>query len=102
MDTISVQKGQWIPLQLTFWADREKTAAVDLSGAEVTVCDASDANLKQLSPVVSDAAAGIVELQIGEEVSRQLSAGRTNWLTVEAQFASSNIVVPRIWINVHV
>ena len=102
MDTITVQKGQWIPLRLTFWADSEKTEAVDLSGAEITIYDASDTNLKQLSPLVSDAPGGIVDLQIGEEVSRELSAGRTNWLTVEARFANSNIVVPRIWINVHV
>ena len=95
MDTITVQKGQWIPLRLTFWADREKTAAVDLSAAEVAICDASNADLKQLSPVVSDAPGGIVDLQIGEDVSRQLSAGRTNWLTVEAQFANSNITTSR-------
>lgn len=89
-------------MRLTFWADANKNAAVDLTLATISVCEASQTNLLELAPVISDAAAGIVDVQIDENVSRSLSSGRTNWLIIEAQFAATNIVVPRIWINANV
>ena len=89
-------------MRLTFWADAEKTTPVDLSAATISVCDASQADLSELAPVISDAPGGVVDLQIDENISRNLATGRTNWLIVEAQFAASNIVVPRIWINANV
>ncbi len=89
-------------MRLTFWADTDKSQAVDLSDATVSICDASSADLLALTPIISDALAGIVDIQIDEDMSRKLTTGRTNWLIVEAQFAASNIIVPRIWINVSV
>ena len=99
MDTLCIQRGQWLPLRFTFWADQEKTSPVDLSEAEVTVNEASLDALLQLTPSVTEPEAGIVDLTIPEEKSRQLGAGRVNWFKLEAQFANSNILTPRIWIK---
>ncbi|MEP1207717.1 MAG: hypothetical protein ABJM29_04220 [Rhizobiaceae bacterium] len=102
MDTVTIQRGQWVPMRLTFWADIDKTAPVDLSEATVSICEASQTELLALDPIISNAAAGIVDIEIDETLSRKLTQGRTNWLIVEAQFAASNIVVPRIWISANV
>ena len=99
MDTLCIQRGQWLPLRFTFWADQEKTSPVDLTEAEVTVNEASLDALLQLTPSVTEPEAGIVDLTIPEEESRQLSVGRVNWFKLEAQFASSNILPPKIWIK---
>lgn len=99
MDTLCIQRGQWLPLRFTFWADQEKTTPVDLTGAEVTVNEASLDALLQLTPSVAEPEAGIVDLTIPEEESRRLGAGRVNWFKLEAQFANSNILTPKIWIK---
>ena len=99
MDTLCIQRGQWLPLRFTFWADQEKTTPVDLTGAEVTVNEASLNALLQLTPTVTEPESGIVELTILEEQSRQLSIGRVNWFKLEAQFANTNILTPKIWIK---
>lgn len=99
MDTLCIQRGQWLPLRFTFWADQEKTNPVDLTGAEVTVSEASLDVLLQLTPSVAAPEAGIVDLTIPEEESRQLNIGRVNWFKLEAQFDSTNILTPKIWIK---
>lgn len=99
MDTLCIQKGQWLPLRFTFWADDEKTTAVDLTGATITICEASLDALLQLTPSPSELANGIVDLTIWEEQSRKLQTGRVNWFKLEAQFASTNILTPKIWIK---
>ena len=99
MDTLCIQRGQWLPLRFTFWADVEKTAAVDLTEAEVTVSESSLNALLQLTPIINEPTNGKVDLTIREEDSRQLSVGRVNWFKLEAQFATSNILTPKIWIK---
>ena len=101
MDTISIQKGQWVPMRLTFWADTDKTSPVDLTGAVVTVNDASQPILLELAPALSEPENGVVDLTLWEEQSRQLETGRVNWMKLEAQFTSTNIQTPKIWFNVH-
>lgn len=99
MDTLCIQKGQWIPLRFTFWADETKNTVVDLTGATLSVSQASLTALLALTPSLSDPSAGIVDLTIWEEQSRQLKLGRVNWFKLEAQFANTNIVTPKIWIK---
>ncbi|MEP0943312.1 MAG: hypothetical protein ABJH63_04185 [Rhizobiaceae bacterium] len=99
MDTLCIQRGQWVPLRFTFWADSGKTNAIDLTGAEVTVSEASLDALMLLTPSVSEPTIGVVDLTIWEEQSRLLEIGRVNWFKLEAQFDHTNILTPKIWIK---
>ena len=99
MDTICIQKGQWLPLRFTFWADTDKSTAVDLTGGEISVVEANPSELTLLAPNVSDPQNGIVELTIDEDQSNALNEGRVNWFKLEVQFDSANILTPKIWIK---
>ena len=98
-DTICIQRGQWLPLRFTFWADPDKTTGVDLRGSTVTVSESSLEALSQLIPTQIEPENGIVELTIWEEQSLQLGIGRVNWFKLEVQFADANILTPKIWIK---
>ncbi len=99
MDTLTIQRGQWLPLRFTFWSDSEKTTPISLLGAELSIRAASQQKLQELELTVTEPESGIVDLTIPESVSETLSTGRTNWLQLEAQFDQSNILTPRIWIK---
>lgn len=99
MDTLCIERGQWVPLRITFWADQEKSEPVSLEGATVSVVDANRSELLALVPSLTDAAMGLVDLAIPESVSQTLHAGRVNWFKLEAQFEHTNIMTPRIWIR---
>lgn len=99
MDTLTIQKGQWLPLRFTFWSDSEKTVPISLLGAELSVRAASQPELQELVLSVPEPENGIAELTIPEAVSERLTTGRTNWLQLEAQFSEANILTPKIWIK---
>ena len=101
MDTISTQRGQHLPLRLTFYSDADKSAPVDLSSATVRMRETSTSLLADLTPIISDAAAGQVDITLDEETTQALGSGRVNWMKLEAELSDgSNIVVPKIWIHI--
>lgn len=99
MDTLCIERGQWVPLRITFWADLQKSEPVSLAEATVSIVDTNRPELLALVPSLSDAAMGLVDLTIPENVSQTLHPGRVNWFKLEAQFEHTNIMTPRIWIR---
>ena len=99
MDTLCIERGQWVPLRITFWVDPEKSQPVCLDGASVVVADASRPELRDLVPSLTDAPMGLVDLTIPQSVSEVLHTGRVNWFKLEARFEHTNILTPRIWIR---
>lgn len=103
-DTLTIQRGQSIGLAVNFYQDAEKTQAIDLTGATVTVRESSAVALKSGTVTVTDAEDGAVTVSFPESLifpsgSSPMKSGRTNWFTVEADFGGSNIVTPKIWIQ---
>ena len=101
MDTICVQRGQALTLRYTFFQDSDKTMPLDLTGASLTLREASSSELADIAPELFDGAAGQVDLTLSEETTQSLGAGRVNWFKLEADFPSGfNLVVPKIWISI--
>lgn len=101
MDTICAQRGQSLTLRYTFFQDGDKTTPLDLTGASLTLREASSSELQNITPELFDAAAGQVDLELSEETTQSLGAGRVNWFKLEADFPSGfNLVVPKIWISI--
>ena len=100
-DTIQTEYGQSLNLTLTFWQDTAKTIAVDLTGATVTIREASRMVLLGATVVLIDASNGVVSVAIPEAITEDLPTGIVSWFRVEAQFAGANIVTPKIKVNVN-
>lgn len=101
-DTIQTQRGQALNLRATWYQGAAGSAAIDLTGATVTIRESSlPAIFAEAEVEVSDAAAGVVTLALAEADAQGLGAGRTNWFRLEAQWPDgSNRVTPKIWVNV--
>lgn len=101
-DTILTQRGQALSLRFTWWQGTAGGDPLDLSGATLTVRESNRAATFALADVeVVDAAEGVSSFALSEVDGEGLSAGRTNWFRIEAQWPDgSNRVTPKIWINV--
>lgn len=101
MDTISIERGQTLALRFTFLQGDVSKTPIDLTGSVVTFYEASDPSLSSPNLTVVDPVSGVVEGTFPEGVTSVLSSGRQNWFRLEAQFPTTNIVSPKIWIKVH-
>lgn len=99
-DTIETQRGQSIALAITFFEEDEGGDPLDLTGATLTVREASPAILLDATVAITDDDAGECSLALSEAQADQLGSGRVNWFRLEAQFDAENVVTPKIWINV--
>lgn len=99
-DTINTQYGQYLPLQFTFYQEETGGDPVDLSGASVTIRESNRDAFGEATITVTDAENGVVSVVLTESDAEGLGHGRTNWFRLEADFSTSNIVTPKIWINV--
>lgn len=100
-DTILTQRGQAMPLRITWYQGEASGPAVDLTGVTVTVRESNRAAFDAAAIALVDAAAGVVSLTLTEAQADGLGDGRTNWFRLEAQWTDgTNRVTPKIWINV--
>lgn len=100
-DTVITQRGQTLSLQITFYEAEQGGAALDLTGATVTVREYKPSVLGAAAIVVTSAVNGECTLSMTETQVDDLNDGRVNWFRLEAEFAGGdNRVTPQIWINV--
>lgn len=100
-DTIVTQRGQTLDLQFRWYQGEVGSAAVDLTGAVVSVRETNRPVLQAATISIVDAPGGIVRMTTTEEQSDQLSIGPRNWFRLEAQWPDgSNRVTPKIAIEV--
>ena len=98
-DYIETMKGEAISLPAVF--KDANGDALDLTGATVTVREASATILESASVAVTDASNGAVSVTISEAQADQLPEGLQSWFRLEAQLtATVNVVTPKIWILV--
>lgn len=100
-DTIQTEYGQSLSLTLTFWQDTAKTTPVDLTGATVSIREASREVLTGATVAILSAAAGTVSVSVPESIAEDLPTGQVSWFRVEAQFANANVVTPKIKVSVN-
>jgi hypothetical protein len=100
-DTIVTQRGQTLALAITFYEADASGAALNLTGATVTVRESFPPVLGEAAIAITDAADGECSLSMTEVQVEKLGDGRVNWFRLEAQFSGGdNRVTPQIWINV--
>lgn len=100
-DTVLTQRGQALSLTITWYQGDPAGPKLDLTGATLSVREASRSVLMSAALAVTDAEEGLSTLAMTETQADQLGDGRVNWFRLEAQFTDgSNRVTPKIWINV--
>lgn len=100
-DTIQAEYGQSLLLTLTFWQDTERTTPVDLTGATMSIREASREILTGSTVALLSAIDGTVSVSVPENIAEDLPTGQISWFRVEAQFATSNVVTPKIKVCVN-
>lgn len=95
---IEINKGECLHAKLT-WTD--EAGPIDLTGRTLSIVEAQPASLLAGSVTVTDALAGLAELDLDTATAASLGAGRTNWLRLGMTLDGTCIdTTPRIWIAV--